>query len=170
MQTSSIRLYSLKYYDVKAVIFSVVFILGNIVFPQLCHTVHMGGPTWLPIYFFTLIGAYKYGCTVGLLTAVASPLLNSFLFGMPAAELLPVILLKSTLLALFAGIAARRFGKVTLWSLVAVVLAYQIVGSAGEWIITDSFRAALQDFIIGWPGMVLQIVGGYFFITRILNR
>ena len=49
---------------------AMLFILGNMVLPQLCHLIPQGGITWLPIYFFTLIGAYKYGWKVGLLTGV----------------------------------------------------------------------------------------------------
>ena len=86
---TTVKLYSLEYREAKTYSLAALFVAGNIVLPQLCHTVHMGGPTWLPIYLFTLVGAYKYGRCVGLLTAVASPLLNSALFGMPAAAVLP---------------------------------------------------------------------------------
>ena len=48
--------------------------------------------------------------------------------------------------------------------LLAVVLFYQVVGSAAEWAYTGSLAAALQDFRIGIPGMLLQILGGYLFI------
>lgn len=106
---------------------------GNIVLPQICHLVPQGGLRWLPIYFFTLVGAYKYGWRVGLLTAVLSPAVNSALFGMPAAAMLPVILLKSVLLAVAASLAAWRAGRVTLPLLAGVVLFYQLFGSLGEW-------------------------------------
>lgn len=106
---------------------------------------------WLPIYFFTLVGAYKYGWRVGLLTAVLSPLVNSALFGMPAAAALPAILLKSVLLAAAAGFAARRFGRATLPLLAGVVLFYQTAGALGEWAFTGSAAAAVQDFRIGIP-------------------
>lgn len=86
----------------------------------------------LPIYFFTLVGAYKYGWRTGLLTALASPLVNAALFGMPAVTALPAILAKSALLAGAAGYAARRFNRVSVALLAAVVLFYQIVGSAGN--------------------------------------
>lgn len=98
------------------------------VLPQICHLVPQGGLRWLPIYFFTLVGAYKYGWRVGLLTAVLSPVVNSALFGMPAAAALPAILLKSVLLAAAAGFAARRFGRTTLPLLAGVVLFYQTAG------------------------------------------
>lgn len=110
METTAVKLYSLDYRDAKTYLAAALFIAGNILLPQICHSVPQGGLRWLPIYFFTLVGAYKYGWRVGLLTAVLSPLVNSALFGMPAAAALPAILLKSVLLAAAAGFAARRFG------------------------------------------------------------
>ena len=141
-----------------------LFVIGNIALPQLCHLVPSGGPMLLPIYFFTLVAAYKYGWKVGLLTAVASPLVNSALFAMPAPAVLPAILTKSLLLAAAAGFAARKFRRVSLLLLLGVVLFYQVIGSAAEWALTGSLAAALQDFRIGIPGMLLQILGGYLFI------
>lgn len=160
METSA-KLYALKYTNVNTYLFALLFVAGNILLPQLCHLMYLGGPTWLPIYFFTLIGAYKYGIRVGLLTALLSPVINSWLFGMPALAVLPAILVKSVLLALAAGFMAQRLQRVTLWSLLAVVLSYQVVGSLVEWGLVGNFVAAMQDFRIGIPGMLLQLFGGY---------
>lgn len=101
----------------------------------------------LPIYFFTLVGAYKYGWRTGLLTALASPLVNAALFGMPAVTALPAILVKSALLAGAAGYAARRFNRVSV-----------------------ALLAAVQDFRIGIPGMLLQVFGGYLFIKYVIRK
>jgi len=157
----TVKLYTLSYSEVKTYWIALLFVAGNIALPQLCHLVPQGGLTWLPIYFFTLVGAYKYGWKVGLLTAIISPLVNSMIFGMPAQSMLPAILMKSTLLAFAAGWMAQKYGKVTLLSLLFVVLAYQCVGTLGEWIMTGSFHTAIQDFRIGLPGMALQVFGGY---------
>ena len=54
---STTKLYSLNYTNANTYLFAFVFIVGNVVLPQLCHLVHLGGPAMLPIYFFTLIGA-----------------------------------------------------------------------------------------------------------------
>lgn len=170
MQTTSLKLYSLEYKEAKTYWTAALFVLGNIALPQLCHTVHLGGPTWLPIYFFTLVGAYKYGWRVGLLTAVVSPLVNSALFGMPLAAALPAILLKSVLLALAAGYAAARFRKASLWLLAAVVLAYQIVGTLGEWALVGDLFAAVQDFRVGLPGMLLQVAGGWVVVNFLIRK
>ena len=92
---TTVKLYSLNYSNVKTYLATSLFIVGNILFPRLFHLIPLGGLTWLPIYFFTLIGAYKYGWKVGLLTAILSPVINSLLFGMPVPAVLPAILLKS---------------------------------------------------------------------------
>ena len=169
MQTT-VKLYSLEYDNVRTYLATSLFVLGNIIVPQLFHLIPQGGITWLPIYFFTLIGAYKYGWRVGLLTAIASPLINSLLFGMPAVSGLPAILLKSVLLAVLAGIVATRFKKASLWMLLIVVLAYQIIGTLGEWIMKGNFYLAIQDFRIGIPGMLLQVFGGWLFINHIIRK
>ena len=170
MQTTTVKLYSSGYGEARTYLAAALFIAGNIALPQLCHLARMGGPTWLPIYFFTLVGAYKYGWRVGLLTAVLSPLVNSALFGMPAAAALPAILLKSVLLAAAAGFAARRFGRATLPLLAGVVLFYQTAGALGEWAFTGSAAAAVQDFRIGIPGMLAQAAGGYLIINYLLRK
>ena len=170
MQTSSIKLYSLNYNESKTYLAAALFILGNIALPQLCHMVPQGGMILLPIYFFTLIGAYKYGWKVGLMTAILSPVINHLAFGMPAAAVLAPIMVKSTILALTAGYVASHTKKVTIALLAGVVLAYQIAGGAFEWAFTGSFAAAVQDFRLGVPGMLLQIAGGYLFIKYLLKK
>jgi len=167
---ATVKLYSLEYNDMKTYLAVSLFVLGNMVVPQLFHLIPQGGITWLPIYFFTLIGAYKYGWCVGLLTAIASPLINSLLFGMPPVAGLPAILLKSVLLAVFAGMAATRFKKASLWMLLAVVLAYQVIGTLGEWIMKGDFYLAVQDFRIGVPGMLMQVFGGWLFVNHIIRK
>lgn len=170
MQNVTIKLYTLGYTNVRTYMMAALFVLGNIVLPQLFHLVPQGGMMWLPIYFFTLVGAYKYGWKVGLLTAVFSPIVNSLLFGMPMPQVLPAILLKSVLLALVAGYMAYRYNKATLPLLLATVLAYQVIGTLGEWAMCGDFMLAMQDFRIGIPGMLLQIFGGYAVINYIIRK
>lgn len=155
------KLYNYEFTALKTYLFAAIFIAGNLLLPQLAHFVPNGGPTLLPIYFFTLIASYKYGIRVGLLTAVLSPVLNSLLFGMPILAMLPVILIKSTLLATAAGLAATYFGKVNIVGILLSIIAYQLIGSAVEWIILQDFNAAMQDFRMGLPGMLIQLLGGY---------
>lgn len=166
METSA-KPYSLNYSIVKTYLFALLFIAGNIALPQLCHLTPYGGPTLLPIYFFTLVAGYKYGFRVGLLTAILSPVINHLLFAMPSEAALPVILIKSTLLAGASALAARTLKSVSLLSVLGVVLSYQIIGTAFEWAILGNFHAAVQDFRIGIPGMLIQWFGGYALLKAI---
>ena len=170
MQTTTVKLYSLEFANAKTYLAAALFAVGNILLPQLCHQVHLGGPTWLPIYFFTLVGACKYGWRVGLLTAVVSPLVNSLLFGRPAAAALVPILFKSVILARAAGWAAARFGRLSLGVMAVVILTYQVVGSLGEWAWIGDFRAAMQDFRLGVPGMLVQLFGGWAVINYVIRK
>jgi len=168
--TTAVNLYSYDFAQRKTYLAAALFILGNIAVPQLCHLIPNGGLMLLPIYFFTLVGAYKYGWKVGLLTAVLSPLVNSALFGMPALAVLPAILFKSVVLALAAGFVASRSGKVSILHLAAVVLLYQVAGSLFESLLEGSFMAGFSDFRIGLPGMLIQVFGGYLFIRYLLKK
>ena len=147
--SKNIALYQLGLGSLKTYLLAAAFVIGNIALPQLCHLIPQGGLILLPIYFFTLIAAYKYGFTVGLLTAVLSPLVNNLLFGMPASGMLPIILVKSTFLALAAAYIAKKTQKVSLLTVTMAVVAYQAVGMLVEWAMTGSLQAALQD--IGCP-------------------
>jgi len=167
---STVKLYSYNFNSVKTYLFATLFVVGNIVAPQLAHLVPQGGFIFLPIYFFTLIAAYKYGLKVGLITALLSPVINHLLFGMPPLAVLPAILVKSVLLAGAASWLARRSNAVTLLNLVLAVLLYQVAGTLLEWAMVRDFSVAIQDFRIGIPGMLLQIFGGFALLKAIEKR
>lgn len=166
MQTT-LRLQKLTLGNFRTYITAALLIAGNVALPQLFHLAPQGGAMWLPIYFFTLVGAYAFGWRVGLLTALISPVINSELFGMPAAAVLPAILMKSVLLAVIAGKAAERGGKVTIPVLAAIVAAYQAIGTFGEWALSGDLMLACQDLRLGLPGMMLQIFGGWLLLSRL---
>ena len=167
---SAIQIQSLRFTDRAAYIKALIFIAGNVALPQLCHLISMGGPTWLPIYFFTLIGAYMYGWRVGVITALVSPIVNALFFAMPTAAVLPAILLKSTLLAVIAGTVATRTRRADMLTLCGVVLGYQVLGTLGEWAMLGNLYLACQDFRIGIPGMLTQIIGGWAVINRLCRK
>lgn len=156
-----IKIYNYGLNQLKTYFYVALFVIGNLALPQLCHLFPNGGRILLPIYFFTLVASYKYGVKVGLITAVLSPVLNSLLFGMPVLALLPAILVKSVILAMAASSVANKTKKVSLITLLIVIMLYQCVGTLVEWAMTSSFYVAIQDFRIGIPGMLLQLFGAY---------
>lgn len=158
--TSPMTLPALRWRQQSLYLWSAVFVAGNIALPQLCHLATNGGRIFLPIYFFTLIGAAVFGWRAGVLTALASPLLNHVLLEMPPAAALPPIVAKSLLIAVLAPVLLRR-AKVLPLALLAIVAGYQLLGGLFEWAWTGSRDAALQDFVTGWPGMLVQVFAGW---------
>ena len=168
---SSASLASQKYTfgNFRTYLAATAFLCGNILVPQLCHLIPSGGLIFLPIYFFTLVAAFRCGWKVGLLTAVLSPLVNCLLFGMPPVASLPAILIKSLTLVLAVEIVSRKM-EFSILSVAVAVLSYQIVGMAIEFLMDFNFLHAIQDVRIGWPGILIQIVGGYFVIKALSRR
>jgi uncharacterized membrane protein len=154
--TEEIQLKKIQLYT-----FVLLFSAGNILFPYLCHTIPNGGKILLPLFFFTLIGSYKFGIRVGLFIALISPLLNNLLSGNPPSAMLFDIMSKSVLLAFIASYISKKTQRVSLVLLAAVVLSYQLAGGLGQWLITGSIQNSYSSFIIGIPGMVIQVILGF---------
>lgn len=165
-----IRIYNYRLSEIKTYLLAILFVIGNIALPQLCHLIPNGGKILLPIYFFTFVASYKYGFKVGVMTAILSPIINSLLFGMPVLNLLPAILTKSIVLALSASFVANKTQKISILNLLMIVLIYQVVGTLVEWAMTSSFYIAIQDFRLGIAGMIIQILGVYFILTHFDNK
>ena len=164
---ANVRLYSLNYDEVKTYVWAAVFVACNLVLPQVCHLIPDGGIVFAPLSFVILAGAYKFGWKTGLLAALASPLVNHAVTGMPAWEVMPVMTLKLAALALAAGLAAQRFKTVSLPILVAVILVAEAVGALGELALTGGISATVADFTVGWPGLLLQLFGTWLLLTKL---
>ena len=164
---ATVRLYTLNYDEAKTYLWATIFVACNLILPQVFHLIPQGGIIFSPLSLVILVGAYKFGWKTGLLAAVASPLVNHLLTGMPATAVLPVMTMKLAVLALVAGLAAQHFKTVSLPLLIGVVLVSKAIEALGELILTGGIAATMADFTIGWPGLLLQIVIGYLVIKFI---
>lgn len=158
---SKARLYTLSYEEARTYLWAALFVVCNLVLPHVFHMIPQGGFIFAPLSLVILVGAYKFGWRVGLIAALASPLVNHLLTGMPAWGILPVMTFKLVALALIAGFTAQYFKKVSVPLLVGVVLASLLVGGLGELALTGGIASTVQDVTIGWPGLLLQVVGAY---------
>lgn len=164
---ANVRLYAFNYDEAKTYLWALVFVVCNLVLPQLFHLIPQGGVIFSPLSLVILAGAYKFGWKTGLLAALASPLVNHAITGMPAWDVLPVMSLKLVALAILAGLAAQRFKAVSLPVLIGVVLASEAIGALGELIISGGIAATIADFTIGWPGLLLQVFGTWIILKYI---
>lgn len=164
---ANVRLYALNYDEVKTYMWAVIFVVCNLVLPQLFHLIPQGGIIFSPLSLVILAGAYKFGWKTGLLAALLSPTVNHLITGMPAMEVLPVMTMKLAVLALVAGLTALRFKIVSLPLLVGVVLVTKTIECISELVLTGGIAATIADFTIGWPGLLLQIIGTWLILKYI---
>ena len=163
---TSVRLYTLNFDEVRTYMWAALFVVCNMILPQVFHLIPQGGIMFAPLSLVILAGAYKLGWKTALLAAVASPLVNNMVFGMPAWGVLQVMMLKLIVLSLVAGLTAQYFRTMTMPLLVGVVLASEVIGGLVELLLTGGIAATIQDFTIGVPGLLLQVIGTYLIVKH----
>ena len=156
---ANVKLYSYDYNEAKTYLWATIFVVVNMMLPQVFHLIPQGGIVFAPLSFVILAGAYKLGWKTGLLAALASPVVNHLVFGLPAWSVVPIMAMKLAFLALAAGLTAQFFRRVTLPLLFGVMLTAEALGGLSELALTDGISATLADFTIGWPGLLLQVFG-----------
>ena len=144
---------TLTFSNASTYLLAVLFVLGNIVLPQLCHLIPQGGLIFQPIYVFTLIAACCLGWRVALLTAIASPLANALLFAMPTGVMLPIVLIKSVVLSISASKAMSCRNDLQKPMLILAIVGTWMVGICAEWLILGN----APSLFISMPGVALQM-------------
>ena len=162
--TTSFRPCSLNYTERRTYLWALLFVACNMLLPRLFHLIPQGGIIFAPLSFVILAGSCKFGWKTGLLAALASPVVNHFAFGLPAWGMVPVMALKLSVLSLVAGLAVHRLRRADLPVLLGIVLASEAIGALGELLLTGGIATTLADFTIGWPGLLLQVLGSYFIL------
>ena len=168
METTA-RLYTLHYDEAKTYLWAAIFIVCNLALPQVFHLIPQGGIIFSPLSLVIMAGAYKFGWKAGLLAAILSPSVNHLVTGMPAWGVLPVMTMKLAVLALVAGLTAQHFKTATLPLLIGVVLVCKVIEALSELALTGGIAATVADFTIGWPGILMQILGTWF-VIKYLHR
>lgn len=164
---ANVKLYAYNYDEAKTYLWAMAFVACNLLLPQVFHLIPQGGIIFAPLSFVILAGAYKFGWNTGLLAALASPLINHAITGMPAWGVMPIMTLKLAVIALVAGLAAQRFQTVNLLLIMAVVLVSMVLGALGELVLTGGIAATISDITVGWPGILLQIFGTWLIIKYV---
>ncbi len=157
----------------KAVITKIVAVLAavaaSVALPQIFHAVGMisgtgsaVGSAFLPMHIPVILAGMLFGPVVGLTAGVASPLVSALVSGMPAAAVLPFMVIE---LAVY-GLASGLISKTKINSFVKL-LAVQIAGRMARAIAVvgaiyvlgnDTLTlASISEFIIaGLFGIVIQ--------------
>lgn len=149
----------------------IIAIAAAILLPQVFHWIGMvsgtnalPGAVFLPMHIPVLLAGLLGGPIVGIVAGVVSPLLSFAISGMPAAALLPFMVVELAGYGLAAGLLAK-----TKMPVIAKVVIAQVVGralrTAAVMIAVYGFgsqavqMAQLVDMVtIALPGIILQWV------------
>ena len=154
--------YVLHFTDLRLYAIVTVFVALDVGVPWACHQVHpLAGPTFLPMFFFSILAGLLFGWRVGLLVGFLTPLISFGLSGMPVLDHLPQIVVENSVLGLSAGLLRERFKLNVLWSVVgAVVLGHVALGLALLIIHSGEVNPLVSVWRVveqGWPGIALQV-------------
>jgi len=153
------RTLSYRALELRTYLYATLFVAANVLLPQLFHIAGIGGAVFIPILFFTLLAAVRYGAACGATVALLSPLASFALVGMPAAPVLWVLMIKGAAMVGMAALLVQPGRKATLWKVAAVAVGAQIVGMALQGALLDGFTTAWNATAISWPGIAMQIAG-----------
>ena len=155
--------YVLKFTDIRLYVFVGAFVALDVAVPWTLHHLHpLAGPTFLPMFFFTLLVGLLFGWRAGLLVGFLTPLISFAVSGMPFLLRLPQIVVENSLFGLSAGLLYGRFRLNIIWALLgAIVIGYLALGLAvlaihpGE---VNPIFWVWQTAQQGWPGIAVQLV------------
>jgi len=155
--------YVLKFTDIRFYIFVTAFVAMNIAIPWACHYISpSAGPTFLPMFFFSLLAGLLFGWRAGLLVGLITPLLSFSISGMPLLTRLPHIAIENAIFGLSAGLLRESFKLSVRWTLIgAIVLGHLALGLAVlaiNWGEVSPFSQVWQVIRQGWPGIAIQLV------------
>jgi hypothetical protein len=141
---------------VSTYLLAALFVLANVVLPQLFHLIPLGGLSFQPMFLLVLVAALVCGWQVALLTALVSPLVNTLLFDMPTLTMLPVLLIKGGVMAFLLRWALQSSVRLG-FRLAGAVVATQLIGVFLGWGVLGQSASLLQDFYTILPAMLLQL-------------
>jgi len=162
----------LRYTDIRSYVFTLVFVLLDVLVPWVCHQFHLAGPTFLPMHIFVLLAGLLFGWRAGLIIGFLTPLASYAISGMPVLQILPQIVVELSAYGLVAGILREKFNLRVIWSLIGAMisgrLALCLAILSMSLIIGESYSPLgleANPFIVvwsvikqGWPGIVIQLV------------
>jgi len=168
-QTKLMPPLTLNFNQLKFYIVILIFVTLSVLTPAFLHTFSIGGRIVLPLYFFVLIAGYQFGWKAGVLTALLSPILSNLISGMPTEFILILVILKSIILGFSAGIIAKTLKQISFKGIFLSILIYQILGLIIEFLLSGQINLFISDITVGYPGLLIQLFGGYFGLKLIKN-
>lgn len=150
---------------------AILGIVWAVLLPQLFHmagiltgTGSLPGTIFLPMHIAVFMTGLTYGMHIGLLVGVFSPLLSSFLSGMPALPMAGIMSVELAAYGLTCGILSKKKIPVLLKVFIAqlcgriVKLFFLFIFNFVSNLTVFSFAEFFNSVLISVPGILLQLI------------
>lgn len=154
-----------KNYVKRLVIAGLMLAVGVIV-PYIFHTTGIPGTVFLPMHIPVLLGGFLLPPHLAILLGMLTPLLNSFISGMPV--LFPIAIIMVFELGFYGLIASLLYRKLKIPSFLSLIIAMivgRMIAGATVFVLAAFFALELDPmtFIIGatstgLPGIIIQLI------------
>lgn len=149
----------------KLVTASMLLAIGVII-PSIFHITGLPGQMLLPMHIPVLIGGFLLPPTLALLLGMLTPLLNSFITGMPV--LFPIAIILVFELGAYGLITSLLYRVLKIPSLLALIISMvvgRLVAGLTIFVLSAFFTLPLDPVlfvkgavITGLPGIIIQII------------
>ncbi|NLC03336.1 MAG: ECF transporter S component [Tissierellia bacterium] len=149
----------------KLVTASMLLAIGVII-PSIFHLTGLPGQMLLPMHIPVLIGGFLLPPSLAMLLGVLTPLLNSFITGMPV--LFPIAIILVFELGAYGLITSLLYRKLKVPSLLALILSMiigRVMAGITIYILSMFFTLPLDPImfvkgavITGIPGIIIQLI------------
>lgn len=153
--------------NTKRLVLTAMSIALCVVLPAALHSIPNGGQIMLPMHIPVLLCGMVCGAFYGALCGLLGPLLSSVLTGMPAAAMLPGMVVECVVYGLSTGFLLRRVRTGRLYanlylSLTVSMLLGRVLSGIAKALLFQAgkytFAAWITaSFVTGLPGIVLQL-------------
>ena len=153
---------------VKRIVIAAMMIAACIVLPMAFHVIPGAGPMLLPMHIPVILAGLICGPAFGFIVGLSGPFLSSTLTGMPAAALMPVMMIELSIYGAVTGLMMKYIhtGRASFdlyISLIVAMICGRIMAGVVQALIFFEGTYAIgiwttTYFITSFPGIIIQLI------------
>jgi hypothetical protein len=150
----------------KKMVLTMGLIVASILLPQVFHSFGMAGPIFLPMHIPVLLTGYLLGPKCGIVAGMLSPIISTYLTGMPAQfPMMPIMVFELGTYGFVSGLLSKHTKLPSLVNLFITMIAgrisYAIIYTAIKTFLLPTISeniSAWGAFVTGLPGIAIQLI------------
>ncbi|WP_018963671.1 ECF transporter S component [Coprothermobacter platensis] len=162
---------------IRNITLTALLIAIGILLPVVFHMVSLGGPMFLPMHLPVIIAGFLLPWQFAALVGAVTPLLSSFLTGMPPMPGALTMVAELTTYAIVTSLLYRHLRKGIYGSMILAMVSGRLVSIIANWalltlVLGQPFKITsflYTMFAVGLPGIVFQLIVIPPLVTLILH-